>query len=122
MAASQSSRAADPFALRNLWLAGLGLAGIARRASGRVARGAIDGACRLRSDTVGLATDTRDVARGIALTIAERAQPLAAARIARAKGALNAVLAQAACLTPRRVPTEGRRRRQPVRKRKASAR
>ncbi len=77
MAASQSIHGADPSIARNLWLAGPGLASVARREAGSTARNAETGACRLRGNAIALAGDARDVARGLALTARERIQPLA---------------------------------------------
>ena len=94
MAASHSFRAADPFAPRNLWLAGLGLAAIARRETGIAARTAIATGCRLRGNAVALATDVRDIARGGVLTLRERIEPTAAAFGAQAQAQLAPVLAR----------------------------
>ena len=93
MAASHSFRAADPFAPRNLWLAGLGLAAVARRETGNAVRAAVTTGCRLRGDAVALAGDVRDIARGGMLTLRERIEPALAACGAQAQAQWAPLLA-----------------------------
>lgn len=92
MTATKSARAADPVALRNAWLAGLGLASIARRETGHAAQAAARAACRMLSDAGTLAGDARDIARGIAITLRERAEPLVSEVVARAGAGIAPVL------------------------------
>lgn len=56
---------------RHLWLAVLGLAAVARREAPHAVSAAMAEAARLRQGAVRAASDTRDLARGIAITLQE---------------------------------------------------
>jgi hypothetical protein len=88
---------------RHLWLAALGAVAVARREA-RTALGiALDEAARFGRQAAQFAGDARDVARGMALTLSERAEP----QVGRFSADIEARLAPV--LDKLGVPTAGRK-------------
>lgn len=61
--------------LRHVWLAGLGLMSVARREAKIAADIALDETAVLRERVMEATSDTRDIARGIFLTVQEQVEP-----------------------------------------------
>lgn len=61
---------------RHLWLAALGAVAVARRETLAGAEAAFDAAVRLRDEAGSFARDARDVARGAAMTMGEKVEPV----------------------------------------------
>jgi len=75
MVAKKNSRYAKETTLRHLWLAALGAAVVARREARTAAGNAVQEAGKLGGRAVRVAVDAAAVARGGALTVAERIEP-----------------------------------------------
>lgn len=75
MATRKTSSASEPLAPRHLWLAGLGLAAVARREARDAACAALTTAGTLRERAGTLAGDAAAIARGGALTLREKIGP-----------------------------------------------
>lgn len=75
MAAKKTSRANAETTLRHVWLAGLGAVSVARREARMAAEIALDETAVLRQRVMEATTDTRDIARGIFLTVQEQVEP-----------------------------------------------
>ena len=75
MATRKTTPASEPIAPRHLWLAGLGLAAVARREAGNAACTALTAANDLRTRATTLAADTGAVVRGSLLTLREKIEP-----------------------------------------------
>ncbi len=75
MATRKTSSASAPLAPRHLWLAGLGLAAVARREARDAACAALTTAGTLGERAATLAGDAAAVARGGALTLREKIEP-----------------------------------------------
>ena len=112
MAARKTRHATPRTTPRHLWLAALGAVVVARREAGIAAGIARDEACRVGGQAAQLASDTRDVARGLAITVQEQAGP----RLAQAGSAITARLAPVVerLLTP--APAARRPRKAPARR------
>ena len=75
MATRKTIPASEPIAPRQLWLAGLGLAAVARREAGNAACAALASANAWRDRAATFAGDARDVVRGGALSLREKIEP-----------------------------------------------
>ena len=75
MATRKTTPASEPIAPRHLWLAGLGLAAVARREAGNAACTALTAANDLRTRATTLAADTGAVVRGSLLTLRQKIEP-----------------------------------------------
>jgi len=75
MAAKKSSSHNNQTTLRHVWLAALGAASVARREAKIAADIALDETAALRQRAMEAACDTRDIARGIFITVQEQAGP-----------------------------------------------
>lgn len=75
MAAKKTSRSNKETTLRHIWLAGLGAVSVARREAKIAAEIALDETAALRQRAMEAACDTRDIARGIFLTVQEQVEP-----------------------------------------------
>ena len=75
MATRKTIAASEPIVPRQLWLAGLGLATVARREAGNAACAALASANAWRDRASAFAGDARDVVRGSALALREKIEP-----------------------------------------------
>ncbi len=75
MATRKTTPTPEPIVPRQLWLAGLGLAAVARREAGDAACSALAAANAWRDRAAVFAGDARDVVRGGALTLREKIEP-----------------------------------------------
>lgn len=75
MATRTTTTASQPMTPRHLWLAGLGLAAVARREARDAASTALATATTLRERAASVAGDATDIARGAALTLREKIEP-----------------------------------------------
>lgn len=75
MAAKKSSRHPTETSLHDIWLAGLGAMSIARREAKIAAEIALDETAVLRQRVMEATSDSRDIARGIFLTVQEQVEP-----------------------------------------------
>ena len=75
MATRKTIPASEPIAPRQLWLAGVGLAAVARREAGNAACAALASANAWRDRVATFAGDARDVVRGGALSLREKIEP-----------------------------------------------
>lgn len=75
MATPKTTAASEPIAPRHLWLAGLGLAVVARREVRSAACKALTAAGALRDRSATAVADAVAIARGAALTLREKIEP-----------------------------------------------
>ena len=75
MATRKTTSAPEPITPRHLWLAGLGLAAVARREARNAACTALASADALRDRAAAFAVDAGNVARGGALALREKIEP-----------------------------------------------
>ena len=121
MAIRKTTPASEPIAPRQLWLAGLGLAAVARREAGNAACAALASANAWRDRAAAFAGDARDVARGGALTLREQIEPALGGLAATVEARIAPLLDRAGIARPA-TARPARKTRRPAAKKPATRR